>query len=136
MEQNQDKIDWYQLSRNPNAIHLLEQNPDKIDWDILSENPNAIHFLEKNPDKINWRRLSSNPNAIYLLEKNPDKINWDRLPINPNAFHLLASLNHKKMKEQCKPFSEELVSYVFNPTRVIRIADAFKLELDEYLDLL
>ena len=27
---NQDKINWKQLSMNPNAIHLLEQNPDKI----------------------------------------------------------------------------------------------------------
>jgi hypothetical protein len=40
------------------------------------------------------------------------------------------------MKEQCKPFSEELVSYVFNPTRAMRIADAFELELDEYFELL
>ena len=34
------------ISRNPNAIHLLEQNMDKIDWKFLSENPNAIHLLE------------------------------------------------------------------------------------------
>jgi hypothetical protein len=40
------------------------------------------------------------------------------------------------MKEQCKDFYEELVSYVFNPVRVMRIADAFELDLDEYLELI
>ena len=48
------KIDWYALSSNPNAIHLLKQNVDKIDWCSLSLNPNAIHLLEQNQDKINW----------------------------------------------------------------------------------
>ena len=36
LKENQDKIDWDYLSRNPAAIHLLEKNPDKIDWDYLS----------------------------------------------------------------------------------------------------
>ena len=27
-----DKIKWYSLSYNPNAIHLLQQNIDKIDF--------------------------------------------------------------------------------------------------------
>ena len=49
----QDKINWYLLSRNLNAINLLEYNLDKINWDNLSENPNAIHLLEQNLDKIN-----------------------------------------------------------------------------------
>ena len=39
LEQNLDKIDWYKLSENINAIHLLEQNLDKIDWILLSWNP-------------------------------------------------------------------------------------------------
>jgi hypothetical protein len=131
-----NKIYWDCLSNNPNAIHLLEQNPDKIVWEWLSLNPNAIHLLEQNPDKINWIELSRNPNAIHLLEQNPDKIDWFYLSQNPNAIHLLAPLNHTKMKEQCKPFYEELVSYVFNPVRVMRIADAFGLDLDEYLELI
>jgi len=40
-----DKINWKQLSNNPNAIHLLEQNQDKILWSALSENP-AIFELD------------------------------------------------------------------------------------------
>ena len=46
---NIDKIDWINLSSNPNAIHLLEQNIDKIYYECfeyLSENPNAIKYGE------------------------------------------------------------------------------------------
>ena len=105
-----DKLDWYCLSGNPNAIYLLEANPDKIRWSSLSRNPNAIHLLEQNPDKINWDYLvlnpnsipiyeanpsmiedglSLNPNAVNLLEANPDEINWHLLSGNPNAITLL-----------------------------------------------
>ncbi len=31
-----DKLDWFWLSANSAAIHLLEQNPDKIYWHQLS----------------------------------------------------------------------------------------------------
>ena len=48
-----EKLDWGNLSRNPNAISLLEEFPDKICWFWLSRNPNAIHLLEQNPIKIN-----------------------------------------------------------------------------------
>jgi hypothetical protein len=33
-----DKIDWFNLSRNSNAIHLLEENKDKICWEYFSSN--------------------------------------------------------------------------------------------------
>jgi len=49
---------------------------------------------------------------------------------------LIAPLNHEKMKAQCKEFYEELVSYVFNPARVMRMAGNFELDLDEYLELI
>ena len=89
LELNQEKIDWSRLSSNPNAIHLLKENTDKIDWDRLSGNPNAIPLLEANKDKIDWEQLSTNPNAMSLLEKNKDKIDWDILSENPNAISLL-----------------------------------------------
>ena len=38
------KLNWFNLSRNPNAIHLLEQNQDKIDWYMLSRNPSIFTF--------------------------------------------------------------------------------------------
>ena len=36
---NSYKIDWNDLSINPNTIELLKENQDKIDWVFLSENP-------------------------------------------------------------------------------------------------
>ena len=64
-----NKFNWYWLSYNPNAIHLLEKNireanGDKIDWRMLSQNPNAIPLLEANKDKIDWWYLSQNPSIF------------------------------------------------------------------------
>ena len=40
-------MNWFLLSKNPNAIHILEKNLNKVYWSDLSENPNAIHLLAK-----------------------------------------------------------------------------------------
>ena len=45
IEQNLDKLSWYMLSKNPNAIHLLGQNQNKICWHWLALNPNDIQLL-------------------------------------------------------------------------------------------
>ena len=37
-----NKVHWYSLSENPNAISLLKENKDKINWSLLSSNSNAI----------------------------------------------------------------------------------------------
>jgi hypothetical protein len=65
------KINWSNLSLNPNAIDLLQANPHMINWKKLSANPNAITLLEHNKDKIDWEMLSENPStdAIKLLEE-------------------------------------------------------------------
>ena len=41
----------------------------KVDWWFLSYNQNAIHILEENMGKISWFWLSNNPNAILLLAR-------------------------------------------------------------------
>ena len=69
---NLDKINWYCLCGNPNAILLLEKHwltiQDKIDWSNLCQNPNAIPLLKKYwltiQDKINWCYLCQNPNIF------------------------------------------------------------------------
>lgn len=83
-----DKINWSQLCLNPDkrAIELLKLNQDKIDWSNLSSNENAISLLKKNQDKINWKRLSANSNAISILKKNQDKIHWTEFSKNPAIF--------------------------------------------------
>ena len=91
------EIDWYLLSRNPNAIELLTANQDKINWNWLSRNPNAIKLLTDNQGKINWDILSRNPNAIDLLSSNLNKVNLDYLISNPCIFDKLtwSPLTHK-----------------------------------------
>lgn len=61
-------------------------------------------------------------------------IYWSRLSWNPSVIHLLASLNKKKMRENCKAFAEELAAYVFHPLRLMRICEAYGLELEEYFE--
>ena len=94
-----EKIAWWALSQNPNAIELLKRNIDKINWALLSKNPNqeAIKLLKANPFKIDWNGLSINPNALELLKEYPKKINWDMLSKNPNpeALELLIANRDK-----------------------------------------
>jgi len=98
---NQSKIKWNNLSKNPNpeAIKLLKANKNKIVWEFLSENPNpeAIELLRTNPSKIDWGWLSENPNpeAIELLKENQDKIDWDALSANSGAIELLNANRNK-----------------------------------------
>jgi len=68
----------YKINNNP----WLEEHPEKINWFYLSANPNAIHLLEANPEKIDWFNLS----AIRLLEANLDKINYLKLCRNSGIF--------------------------------------------------
>jgi len=35
-------LNWFFLSRNSSAIHLLEANHDRMSWNFVSENPNAF----------------------------------------------------------------------------------------------
>lgn len=81
--------------------------------------------------------LNPNPNANHLLKQYPDNICcWTYLSSNPNAIHLIAPLNHQKMRKQCRPFNEQLVACVLNPSRVQKMANKFKLDLVEYLELI
>ena len=70
---DKEKLYWYYLSANPNAIYLLEQNKNKINWVCLTTNPDARHLLEQNKDKIKWNNLSLNPN-IFEIDKQQTKI--------------------------------------------------------------
>ena len=89
---------------------------DKIDWYNLSKNPNAISLLKKNQHNIKWNNLSLNPNAIELLKENKDKINWMYLSGNPNIF----TYDYKKIKENMKNSGivEELMIFIFNSKKM------------------
>jgi hypothetical protein len=159
LKANKNKIDWDELSSNINRDieSILIQNMDKINWFWLSSNPNAIHLLEKNLDKLNWSELCKNPNAIHILENNLDKLSLYIIPYNTNPDILsiiikvynfmnthdkmklleqpyIFKLDTEKMKKQCKPFCEELCRYVFSSERVERYLELFNynIGIDEY----
>jgi len=71
-----EKLDWSQLSLNPNAIKLLEENLDKIHWCQLSKNTNGIELLLKNFDKIHLQNFAQNDKLPEIFDDLINKINW------------------------------------------------------------
>ncbi len=160
LEKHLNKVSWMSLCTNPNAMEIIENNFHKVEWMFLSKNPNAIHVLEKNLDKISWRSLSSNKNAIKLLEQNLDKIDWYFLTTNPNSFLIINNYNYseeireheynimdnynspkiflkldyEKMKENNALMTEEIVSKVFNPNRLVKLCNKYNMTFDEIND--
>jgi len=95
LKQNINKIDWFLILRNPNAIDIILAhidyygNSNAIDLFSCNTHPKAIEWLSTHPDLISWYYLSSNPNAMPLLLKYPEKISWDRLSQNPSSIDML-----------------------------------------------
>jgi len=141
LEKHIDQVDFENLCNHgdyttPEVIQFLEKHVDKLCtlcWDQLSCEPNAIPLLVQNMDKICWDRLSRNPEAIHLLEQYPEKIDWTDLSANPNAMHLLFHVDYANMSQTNEIFKEELVAYVFQPERMIRLSKGF--ELRTYLSM-
>jgi hypothetical protein len=117
-----DKIDWYYLSTNPNAIHLLEKNLDKIDWEQLCKNPNGIFLLKNNMDKI---KNGGNNGFSFIY-----------LSYNPNMLYLFFDYDYDLMKQKNNYFTSELIAYIFHPQRLLRFCKNINIEISDYLDIL
>ena len=106
------------INYNPKFLKLKTWIPiDKVDWYGLSSNPNAIHMIEKNLDKVSWYGLSENPNAIHIFEKNLDKVYWYWVSFNPNIFEY----DYKEIKNTLyndNGFVEELMMNRFHPSNM------------------
>jgi hypothetical protein len=162
LEKYPEKIDWFFASYNPNLIPLLEKNIDKVEWTYVCRNDEITHqgiqflekhvdklcpvcwsllsgysvavpLLEKYPEHIDWEGLSQNPAAIHLLE--PEKIVWNELSSNPNAMHLLFHLDTEQMKQENATFTEELMAYVFQPERLMRLSCQYDMDLRSYVKI-
>jgi hypothetical protein len=100
---------------------------------IMLTNPD--HIFQQPLPKINW-----NFNETVRLEDLPDAWswvrNWDLAEIVREAETPLFVLDINAMREKCQPFAEELVAYVFHPTRMQNMAHSYGYELDEYIDYL
>ena len=92
-----NKLDWYYLSKNENAIELLKENLDKIDWDYLSSNPSAIDLLEQHQD-IGF--------TCYIM-----------LLSNPSIF----TYDYEKIKDNNKELNEEIIAYSLHPDRLEKL---------------
>lgn len=125
--ENINNINYEYLCSNENnrVMYLLadESKRHLLDWYALSSNTNdsAIALLKSSIDNIDWQELCTNTNinAIMLLQEHPDKINWSKLSANPSIFEM----DKVAMREQCKPFAEELASVVFHPKRICALVD-------------
>ena len=130
LEQNQDKLILTSLEVNSNAINLLQQNQDIICWNLLSSNENAIHLLKQNQDKINWNWISLNKNAIHLLEQNQDKINWTYFSQNTSIF----TYNYKEIKRRMKEtIAEDLMKNRFHPKYIDKWIEWGQVEPNDFL---
>jgi hypothetical protein len=114
------KIDWWALSSNPaamhilndpkyykyivwrkiiyniNAVELVKNNLHKVEnnWYNICKIPHLIDIIEKNMDNIIWSILTYNDNTIHILEQHMDKICIYHLGWNKNGFNLLITMSH------------------------------------------
>ena len=114
---NNSRIDWFALSRNPDAIEILDANRDKIEWPDFSGNtsPKAIQIIEENQADIAsrgyrrdantyWYTISANKStaAIKFISspENYHNIFWDFLSTNtnPKAIEMLINKYEEENK--------------------------------------
>jgi len=141
LEHHIDKIYWPALEHNINATHLIEyliKNDlnwlNRVDWYFLSGNSGAVHLLEQYYDYINWRSICHNKNAIHIIEQNLDKIDLIDLVYNPNATHLLVKLDYEQMKKNNTEFAKDLATFVCHPQWIQRFSTKFNMDFQEYLE--
>lgn len=136
-----DTTNWYELSKNKNAISLLKNNPDNIKWKYLSlnENPEAIDLIryrllyKKDLSEFDWIVIAglSNYNAIELIKENiNDIINYckeknillyfiDNFYKNPFIF----TVNFEFIKSRINIILEELMIKMFHPNNFNKFKD-------------
>jgi hypothetical protein len=96
------------LSANENAIELLKENQDKINWYMLSKNPNAIQLLQENPDKINWYMFSKNP-SIFTYDY--EKMQNSNLELKEEI--IAAALHPKRIFRLIEEYGEEEIYNIY-----------------------
>lgn len=150
---------WESLLGSPESYKIFE----KISWEELDEKireeiegnfspywdggydefpgglDECVNYYKKLWYEAHWTTVSSNPNAIHYLKKHLDKVNWEELSKNTNAHVLIndiLKLDTKKMQENIAHLRQELISYVWNPDRISRMASILNVSFQEYLQCL
>jgi hypothetical protein len=99
---NLDNLDWWELSRNKNAVNFLKKYPEKVIWQAacLNQSIDMLNWIDelyssKNLDmKNNWSFLSCNPIAISFLIKYKDFIDSKNINLNSKAIPFLKENPH------------------------------------------
>jgi hypothetical protein len=128
---DEKKLDWFMLSLNPNAIHMIEKKLEEksivLSWnelhDIISSNDKPelqreIHYKHK----ICWNNIYKNPNAIHLIENHLkifrtviDEDMYEEytqaLLQNPGAIHIIEKLGIDFTNEDTRDFLSRNPNY-------------------------
>lgn len=111
IEQNAEKLDWYELSRNTSivwTIEMIEKYQSKINWDnlsysvfgssrVISANQN-IELLKKFESKWNWKVISryiQHAEIEIILDCLLDKWDWNELSANREHWNLSTFLKYE-----------------------------------------
>jgi hypothetical protein len=83
---------------------MIKANPDKINWYMLSGNENAIDIIEANKDKIEWDTFSLNP-SIFTYDYDEIKKNFKDL----GEEIIIKALHPKRLLRLMKEYGEDYV---------------------------
>ena len=89
-----------------------------------------MKLLKANPNKNIMKHLCRNPEALPIIEKlDPLFIDYEALLCNPNIF----VLDYAATKKANAKLHEELIAYVYHPSRVAKWVHQYGTE-SEYLE--
>jgi len=119
--ENIDKLDWWELSRNKNAVGFLKKYKKRIIWKAacLSQSIEMLNWIDElySSQQLdmyeNWEFLSCNPHAIDILIKHKNFINKKNINLNPKAIdYLKENTHHINYKVLCHNNSKEAMKLI------------------------
>jgi hypothetical protein len=147
-EFDKNNVDWYILSAQSEAIHILEKYPEHVVLDglLLNPNPRAMTLMkniysydEIFSDRTNMIKLIGNPSGGEIIQyyKKPyyGPISLVEIARNPSLLHLLFTWDYQQMNQQNWTFKEELVKSVMKPTRLMNICETYNIEFDKLMEI-
>lgn len=123
---------WGYLGSNPDALSLIENHLEYVNsyslWYELSKNPCALHILDKYPNKIDWEGLKDNPNPdIYTLVEKYRFGEGENIDKNIRNFwdspHLF-TYDYDAMRDSNRELKEAIIQEAWHPSRIQKWLDA------------
>ena len=137
----QKRENWSLISQHSKDIEYIKTNLDKVEWSQLSANPNMLPIIIDNPYNIDYYWLSCNDNhlATDIIKKRiqEDKYNefWDFMAGSDTKIDIIFPLCYLVMRDNMTEFNQELCKYVFNPIRLKRMCTTYGIELEDWQEI-